>query len=267
MNAHHHCFITGTGRGLGRELALRFWDSRYNLTLLGRSYDALEETKCLLPPHAGQNVVVVVADLSSANMLDSFMEESWRQNGSIDVLINNAGIQGPIGKLETTDKDKWEETLRVNLLSPVALCRLVVPEMLHKKWGRIINLSGGGASGARPNFSAYATAKAGLIRFSECLAHELEGSGVTVNCVAPGAMKTGMLEEIIARGEIDAGVKEFTLAQNVLAKNESTMEKAAELCLFLASPASSFNLNGTSASITPGIRSCNARFSAFTARS
>jgi NAD(P)-dependent dehydrogenase (short-subunit alcohol dehydrogenase family) len=98
----------------------------------------------------------------------------------------------------------------------------------------IINLSGGGATGPRANFSAYATAKAGLVRFSETIAEELKGCGIRVNCIAPGAMKTAMLQEVMLRGNA-AGSREATLASEVFAKGGASMDRVADLALFLAS--------------------------------
>ena len=109
------------------------------------------------------------------------------------MLINNAAIQGPIGSLQQNDLGAWDQTIRVNLLSPVALCKGLLSRMTNAPDASILNLSGGGATGPRANFSAYASAKAALVRFSETLADEVKSQGITVNCVAPGAMKTAML--------------------------------------------------------------------------
>lgn len=136
--------------------------------------------------------------------------------GHVDGLINNAAIQGPVGPAWETCSEEWMETIDIDLLAPVKLCQRLVPEMLKQGHGKIVNLSGGGATSARPNYSAYATAKTGLVRFSECLAAELAGTGIDVNCVAPGKMPTDMLPE----GEV---------------ASPDAMQKAAELVTFLLS--------------------------------
>jgi NAD(P)-dependent dehydrogenase (short-subunit alcohol dehydrogenase family) len=138
--------------------------------------------------------------------------QDWR----VDGLINSAAIQGPVGPAWKNKWSEWYETLTTDLIAPVILCRFVVPTMLKHGKGKIVNLSGGGATSARPNYSAYATAKTGLVRFSECLAAELAGTGIDVNCVAPGKMPTGMLPE----GETAP---------------EDAMQKAADLVVFLLS--------------------------------
>ena len=118
--------------------------------------------------------------------------------GPVTVLVNNAGVLGPAGPLETNDWDAWVETIRINLLGTVLMCRAVLPGMRERGYGKIINLSGGGATGPRPNFSAYAASKAAVVRFTETLAGELDG--IDVNAIAPGALPTRMLDEVLASG-------------------------------------------------------------------
>ena len=101
--------------------------------------------------------------------------------------------------------------------------------------GSIINISGGGATSARPNFSAYATAKCGLVRFSETIAEELKPFNVKVNCIAPGAMDTDMLKEVTTKGKALSGEREYTNAEKVISSGGASMENVAKLCHFLAS--------------------------------
>jgi 3-oxoacyl-[acyl-carrier protein] reductase len=156
------------------------------------------------------------------------------QCGGLDTLICNAAVQGPVGRLWETDWKAWAESLNVNLLAQVALCRAAIPALLRARRGTIILISGGGATGPRPNFSAYATAKAGLVRFAETLAHELAGTAVTVNCIAPGAMPTRMLQDVADAGAARAGAKEYEAAQRALGGGDAVMERAAALAVFLA---------------------------------
>jgi 3-oxoacyl-[acyl-carrier protein] reductase len=155
----------------------------------------------------------------------------------LDVLVNNAAMQGPIGQLWDNDFTLWQQAIQLNLLTPVALCRSFVPWMKDAGGGAIINLSGGGATGPRANFSAYATAKAGLVRFSETLAEETKSIGIRVNCIAPGAMKTAMLGEVLEQGAKIAGDREFAIATKVFSEGGASMDKVADLALFLASDA------------------------------
>jgi NAD(P)-dependent dehydrogenase (short-subunit alcohol dehydrogenase family) len=114
----------------------------------------------------------------------------------------------------------------------------LLPLMQEGGQGKIINLSGGGAAGLRPRFSAYATAKAGLVRFSEILAREVSDLNVQVNCIAPGMLNTDMLQAIVAAGPEKTGVEEYTQAVQQVEQGEALPQRAAELCVFLASAAS-----------------------------
>lgn len=219
--------ITGAGRGLGRELARAFKAEGYDLLLVVRQE---ADARSL----AAETVVV---DLADDQAPDKIIDELTARFGRLDVLINNAAVHGPVGRLESLDQREWDRALKVDLLAPVSLCRRAVGLMKKSGRGRIINLSGGGASGPRPRFTAYATAKAGLVRFSETLAAELAGSGLTVNCVAPGAMKTGLLAEIESLGAEVAGESELAGAEKVWAGDGDSLAAAVRLCLFLASPA------------------------------
>jgi 3-oxoacyl-[acyl-carrier protein] reductase len=125
--------------------------------------------------------------------------------------------------------------VRVNLLAPAALCAAAIPHLKARGRGKIINISGGGATSPRANFTAYACAKTALVRLTETLAHETGGMGIDVNAVAPGAMPTRMLAEVVAAGPERAGSREHQQAQQHEAKGAEVLERAAALCLFLAS--------------------------------
>jgi 3-oxoacyl-[acyl-carrier protein] reductase len=153
----------------------------------------------------------------------------------LDVLINNAAIHGPIGPFLENDFFLWQQAIQVNFLAPVALCHALIPFMKEAGGGSIINLSGGGSTGPRSNFSAYGSAKTALVRFSETLAEETKPFGIRVNCIAPGPMKTEMLSEVLERGANAAGEREFAIARKVFAEGGASLDRAADLALFLAS--------------------------------
>lgn len=232
-----YCLITGASRGLGRALAEQFWRQGWTLVLLARDQHALSGAADALGSGTDQSLHTVVADLVRPGEADRILESTRSLIPRLDCLINNAAVQGPVGPLWANPWDEWLDALRVDLLAPVELCRLMVPWMIENDRGSIINLSGGGATGPRANFSAYATAKAGLVRFSETLAEELRAHAIRVNCVAPGAMGTSMLEAVVARGELAAGKTEYEAAARVLREGGASMQKVAALCHFLASDA------------------------------
>lgn len=238
MAEERYCLITGTSRGLGKVLAEHFWQQGWSLILLARGQHALNEVVRSLGERAGQSLHTIVADLARPGEIQRIAETAKSLVPRLDTLINNAGIQGAVGPLWENDWDEWLDILQVDLLAPVGLCHLIVPWMIENGSGYIINLSGGGATGPRANFSAYATAKAGLVRFSETLAEELKPHNVRVNCIAPGAMDTAMLEVVVAKGEAAAGKKEYEAAVRVLSEGGASMQRVAELCHFLASDAS-----------------------------
>ena len=176
-------------------------------------------------------------DLSDPASVQNLVADICAMAVQINVVINNAAIQGPIGPLEQNGLGDWEQTIRVNLLSPVVICRGLLPRMASAPEASILNLSGGGATGPRANFTAYASAKAALVRFSETLAEEVREQGVTVNCIAPGAMKTAMLGEVLRRGADGSGRPESAIAAKVFEEGGASMDRVADLAIFLASPA------------------------------
>jgi NAD(P)-dependent dehydrogenase (short-subunit alcohol dehydrogenase family) len=188
-----------------------------------------------LPERSGQELICLVCDLGVPAQVLELTAKVKATLPRLDVLINNAAIQGPIGPLWENDFLVWQQTIQINLLAPVALCRDFIPWMNETGGGSIINLSGGGATGPRANFSAYATAKAGLVRFSETLAEETSSLEMRVNCIAPGAMKTAMLGEVLEKGAGLTGGREFAIANKVFAEGGASMDRVANLGLFLAS--------------------------------
>lgn len=229
------CLITGATGGLGKVLARSFWDAGYSLFLHGRKKNTMEDIINSLPQNSHQQLIPIIADLANPQAAQTIWQQVEKYRNRLEILINNAAIHGPIGKFEASASDEWEEAIRVNLLTPVALCRYVVPHMKERGFGRIICLSGGGATSPRPLFSAYATAKAGLVRFCENLAVELQGTGVTVNSIAPGAMKTALIEEIFHKGPEIAGENEYAVASRIIKEGGASPKNVAQLCLFLAS--------------------------------
>lgn len=230
--------ITGGSRGLGAVLVRRFWLGGYNLGVVSRNEADIHQVLNDLPQRGNQTATSLACDLGRPAEVAELIERAKSSFPKLDVLLNNAAIQGPIGTLESNDMAEWQRAVQVNLLAPVALCQGVIPALAADGGGAIINLSGGGATGPRPNFSAYAAAKAGLVRFSETLAEELKHTGIRVNSIAPGAMKTAMLGEVLAKGAA-AGDREMSVANKVFEEGGASMDRVADLALFLASGASS----------------------------
>jgi NAD(P)-dependent dehydrogenase (short-subunit alcohol dehydrogenase family) len=156
--------------------------------------------------------------------------------GGLDVLIVNAAIQGPVGRFWDQDLARLEDTLVIDLLASIRLAHAAIPMMARNDSQRrsILFLSGGGATAPRPGFSAYAAAKAGLVRFAETLAVELKDMAISVNCIAPGAMPTDMLNEVAAAGIERAGAGELAAFDRAKSTGEAIIQRATELAVFLA---------------------------------
>jgi len=232
--AGKNAIVTGASRGLGLAIAEALGQAGANLLLVARSAEALAETRHRALAAGAPEAHIFPADLEQNSAPEAILTEARRGWPRLDILVNNAAIVGPIGKLWENDWDQWRRTIAVNLLAPVALCRLAVPWMAQTGGGTIINLSGGGATKARPHFSAYGTAKAALVRFSETLAEETAAHNIRVNCVAPGAMNTAMLDAVL-RSDPEAAGAEYAQAKKQAREGGASPELAAELCVLLAS--------------------------------
>jgi 3-oxoacyl-[acyl-carrier protein] reductase len=229
--------ITGGTRGLGESLVNRFWNAGFSLVVTARNEADIHKVLKGLPKRDDQKALAIPCDMGSSAQITEFINRVKLACPKPTVLVNNAAMQGPIGPLSQNNFSVWQQALQVNLIAPVALCQGFIPLMTSSGGGSIINLSGGGATGPRANFTAYATAKAGLVRFSETIAEELRPSGIRVNCIAPGAMKTDMLAEVLSKAH-EAGEKEHSMASKVFEEGGASMERVADLALFLASDAS-----------------------------
>jgi 3-oxoacyl-[acyl-carrier protein] reductase len=228
------CLITGASRGLGASLAAAFWEHGANLILTSRSHAALALVREKLPDRPRQQCVLIEADLSDPAAPGALIHAARAKAPKLDALVNNAATLGPIGPVWTNDWTQWLDTQQVNYLAPVRLCSLVVPWMIEHGYGKIVNMSGGGAASPRVNFTAYAAAKAALVRFSETLALEVAGRGIDVNCVAPGGMFTQKTAAVLDAGPAVAGEKEFAQANAIRASGSSALVRATDLCVFLA---------------------------------
>jgi 3-oxoacyl-[acyl-carrier protein] reductase len=229
--------VTGASRGLGLEIARQLAAHGANVALLARDAAALAAAEVEIHKSApGAGVLCVAVDLGSPEALDRAFGQVTGRFPAIDILVNNAAVQGPLGPFESVDFDAWRQVFEVDFFAAARLCRLVVPAMRKNGGGKIINISGGGATGPRPDLTAYACAKTALVRLTETLAEELKDANIDVNAVAPGPMNTRMLEETLAAGPLGAS-REYGAALERAKSGGVPPQKAAELVVFLASPA------------------------------
>lgn len=232
--------ITGASQGLGEEIARAYATAGANLLLAARDSIALKKLADELEANASHQQIIIsracdVTEDASARMLAATAE---RDTGGIHILVNNAGIWGPKGYVEEVDWSEWVYTLRLNLLASVAMCRAVLPTFKRQQYGKIIQLSGGGATKPMPRTSAYAASKAAVVRFAETLAEEVRSHRIDVNSLAPGAMNTKMLDEMLAAGAEKIGETEYASALKQKVRGGDSLANAAACALFLASPES-----------------------------
>jgi NAD(P)-dependent dehydrogenase (short-subunit alcohol dehydrogenase family) len=228
--------VTGASRGLGRRVAEAFSREGAKLVLCARNE---YEVSCAAEGlrRTGHSCLAVRTNLTDAQDVVALVRAALDTYGKIDVLVNNAAIQGPIGPLAECDETEWIETIQTNLLGTYRCIRGVLPHMITARHGKIINLSGGGATAARPNFSAYAASKAAIVRLTETLAEEVAAYNIQVNAIAPGVLPTKMLDEVVAAGD-RAGQAEGQGARSAQRSASDPFAKAVALVVFLASDAS-----------------------------
>jgi NAD(P)-dependent dehydrogenase (short-subunit alcohol dehydrogenase family) len=239
--ADRSAIITGASRGLGKEIARQFVREGASVLLVARSAGPLrkaEKELRFLARGKGQQVLSHAGDVSDPEGCAAVAERAFSTFGGLTALVNNAGIQGMLGRLEEVPWEEWARVIAVNLFGPALLCRAVIPALCRRGYGKIVNLSGGGATKPMAGMSAYAASKAAVVRLTENLALDLRGDGVDVNAVAPGALNTRMLDEVLASGPEKVGEAYYEGALRQRESGGASLEKAAALVVFLASAAS-----------------------------
>lgn len=229
--------ITGGTGGIGRVVASHMCAQGDRVCIIGTHEGRLEQSLKALEVSYPNRVHGLCCDIGSWKSAEAAVTEAAQRMGGLDVLVNAAGIQAPIGEFLENDITEWEHNLAVNLLGAVYCSKAALKYLLKGRDPAIVNFSGGGATGSRVNFSAYAVAKTGLIRFTEVLAEELRPRGVRVNAIAPGAINTRMLDEVLSAGS-KVGEKEMQEAAQRSLVGGASADGAAELVVFLASPRS-----------------------------
>lgn len=187
--------VTGSGRGIGRAIAVAFASEGAKVAITARTDHEIEVAADEIRRHGGA-AIAVAADVSRQADVDAVVGATLKQFGQIDILVNNAAVNLPT--IETVDMkpDDWRRVVDVDLTGPFLCARAVLPHMIRRRTGRIINISSiGGRRGARGR-GPYRAAKAGLINFTETLAAETWRHGITVLCVCPGGVETEMMRQV-----------------------------------------------------------------------
>ena len=221
--------ITGGSGGIGGVLTKHFLNRIYSVTVIGKNKKRFENLKI-----ESSNVQFYSLDISCLNDVQSFFNWFSSSNASLYALINVAGVQPPIGEFASNNDQEWENNLKINIFGTANMIKGAISLLKIGKHNKIINFSGGGATSSRPNFSAYAVSKIAIIKLTEILANELDKYSIDINAVAPGAINTEMLNEIIDAGSDYAGV-EYTEAIKRHKEGGESPDKIVELCDFLLS--------------------------------
>lgn len=230
--------VTGSTLGFGYAVAEKFVEEGASIVICGRNKDRVETAVNTLMEKRvidKQIIMGVPIDLSLYYGANLLVNKAIKKFGRIDILVNNAGIYGAKGSVDTVDMDEWIYTISVNLISVFKMCHCTIPYMKSKKSGKIINLSGGGATAPLPNLSAYAASKAAVVRLTETLAVECKDYNIDINAISPGALNTRLLDEILNAGESIVGKQFYEKAMKQKETGGTPLNLGAELCVFLAS--------------------------------
>lgn len=226
--------ITGGGRGIGRAIAERYAVEGCRISLMARTRTELARVAEAIEKKTGQPVLHLTADVGSEEAVRQAVQQTTQALGRIDILVNCAGIVGPVGPLAEINGAAWIQAIQINLTGTFYGIKAVVPIMQRQGAGTIINFSGGGALLPSPFFDAYSVAKAGVVRLTENLALELKAAGIFVCAIAPGAVNTRMFDDMMAAGEAKVGSEIWqSLLQRKAAGGDSLDEPVA-LAVYLA---------------------------------
>lgn len=233
--------ITGANQGLGRAIATSFVRAGASVLLVARGEELLRQVERELAPlvHSRSQVVCSMGgDVSQPESCQAIARRAREVFPSVTVLVNNAGVYGPMGLLEEVAWQEWVRAVEINLFGTVLMCRAIIPLLRSQGYGKIINLSGGGATAPLPRISAYAASKVAVVRLTETLAEELRDARIDVNAIAPGALNTRLLDEVLAAGPGKVGKEFYERSLKQRDQGGAPLEKGAALAVFLASAAS-----------------------------
>ncbi|MFP8890715.1 SDR family NAD(P)-dependent oxidoreductase [Natrialbaceae archaeon A-CW2] len=229
--------VTGGGRGIGRAISLELASQGADIVIADLDPDEMAETKKLIED-MDQSAFCSKTDLCEPEDVKTTVDRALSEFGSIEILVNNAGIAGPTVPCEEVSIEEWDQTISTNLRGSFLMCRAVIPSMKENEYGRIVNISS--VSGKRPvsNRTPYATSKSGLIGFTRSLASEVGEYDINVNTVCPGSVAGPRIERVFrnyaeARGTDSESVKQGELAKSArgeLVEPESIAKMTAMLC-------------------------------------
>lgn len=223
--------VTGAARGIGYGVAKRLSESGASVAI----WD-VDETAAVRAAESlnSKAVIAVPVDLTNAQEVERAAKHTHSQFGAIDILVNNAGISGPNIPLWEYPLDEWRRVVEVDLVGPFLTCRAIVPIMIKRNAGRIVNVASVAGKEGNPNASAYSAAKAGVIALTKSLGKELAGTEIRVNAVTPAAVKTDIFKQM-SEDQIAYMLSKIPMGRF------GTVEENAALIAWLCSPDCSFS--------------------------
>jgi 3-hydroxybutyrate dehydrogenase len=248
--------VTGSTSGIGLAMARAFAQQGANITINGfGDKDAIEKERSSIEKDFGVKAAYSPADMTKPDQIADMIKKAESTYGSLDVLVNNAGIQH-VAPIEEFPIDQWNLIIAINLVSAFHTIRTAVPGMKARKWGRIINTASAHSLVASPFKSAYVTAKHGLAGLTKTVALEVATFGITANCISPGYVWTPLVEKQIpdtmkARNMTAEQVKRDVLLAAQPTKEFVTVDQVADLACYLASDAAK-SITGANISIDGG---------------
>ena len=229
-------FVTGGSLGLGRAVARELLARGASVAICARGQQDLVAAEAELVEEFGPDRLMAhTADVSSATDMVAALGRTVDRFGHLSAAVCNAGIYGPMGAIEDVDLDEWRRAVDINLFGVVHTCRAALRHLRMGGRGKIVLISGGGATSPMPFITAYAATKAAAVRLAESLAHELRPFNIDVNAVAPGALSTRLVDEVLAAGPAVVGEAFFEKNRTWKASGATPLSLGAELVAYLVS--------------------------------